>query len=187
MAGTIPWEEKPRQVTLKQWCPMVLPNPISTGCSAHTNFCLALTHRGLQQKAKITSLRINIQGLLKFYPLDLRQTGPLDSFHICLARAQQGWGCLAAAGPVYQQTEALTFTRVIDWILIIFFPKTFGTRQDINFTILSWRLELSQEAWCFFPSRVSVCLYIKQFFGPYPSEFTELLAPFPLSACLRRA
>lgn len=159
---------------------MALPNPISTGCSAHTNSFLALTHGGLQQKAKITSLRISIQGLLRFLSIGFKTEWALDSFHVCLARAQQGWGCLAAAGPVYQQTEALTFTGVIDWILVIFIPETFGTRQDINSTILSWRLELPQEAWCYFPSRVSVCLYIKQFFGPYPSEFTELLAPFPL-------
>lgn len=164
-----------------------MANPVSTACSAHTNSCLALTHKGLQQKAKITSLRISIQGLLRFLPIGFKTDWTLDSFHICLASAQWAWGCLTAAGPVYQQREALTFTRVIDWILVIFSPKTFGIRQDINSTILSWRLKLPQEAWCFFPSRVSVCLYIKQFFGPYPLEFTELLALFHLSACLRGA
>lgn len=75
--------------------------------------------------------------------------------------------------------------RVTDWILVIFIPGTFGTRADINSTILNWHLQLPCEAWCYFPSRDFACLYIKQFFGTHPAEFTELLAPFPLSACLR--
>lgn len=94
-------------------------------------------------------------------------------------------GTLNCCRASVQQTESLALTRDPDFIWVTFIPETSGTRADTNSIILNRRLQLPCKAWCYFPPRDFACLYIKQFFGIYPAEFTELLAPFPLSACLR--